>query len=154
MHQRRERRACFGELVQIDGSPHAWFENRGSECCLIVFIDDATSNVLYAQFEPAETTAAYFRGLYSHIKNYGIPLAYYSDRHMIFRVSNAKTTEVNLTQFLNVLVESLELEEFVQVLPKQRIMGFYAHAPKMFPGSEIYAIFSAFLDKIACNCLT
>ena len=99
VHQRRERRACFGELVQIDGSPHAWFENRGSECCLIVFIDDATSNVLYAQFEPAETTVAYFRGLYSHIKNYGIPLAYYSDRHMIFRVSNAKTTEVNLTQF-------------------------------------------------------
>jgi hypothetical protein len=95
----RTRRACFGELVQIDGSPHAWFENRGPVCCLILFVDDATSGVLYAQLEPTETTAAYFRGMSAHIKTYGIPLAYYSDRHVIFRVSNAKTAEVNLTQF-------------------------------------------------------
>ena len=99
VHQRRERRACFGELVQIDGSPHAWFEGRGPACCLILFIDDATSQVLYAQLEPVETTAAYFRGMYEHIKSHGIPLAYYSDKHMIFRVGNAKSNEVNLTQF-------------------------------------------------------
>ena len=99
VHQRRERRACFGELVQIDGSPHAWFEDRGPVCCLILFIDDATSSVLYAHLEPIETTAAYFRGISAHIKTYGIPLAYYSDKHMIFRVGNAKTAEVNLSQF-------------------------------------------------------
>lgn len=99
VHQRRERRACFGELVQIDGSPHAWFEDRGPVCCLILFVDDATSSVLYAHLEPVETTAAYFRGMNAHVKSYGIPLSYYSDRHMIFRVGNAKTIEVNLTQF-------------------------------------------------------
>ncbi len=99
IHQRRERRSCLGELIQIDGSPHAWFENRGPKCCLILFIDDATSTVLYAQLEPVETTAAYFRGMSAQIKTYGIPLAYYSDRHMIFTVSNAKITEANLTQF-------------------------------------------------------
>jgi len=99
LHQTRERRACFGELVQIDGSPHAWFENRGPKCCLILFIDDATSTVLYAQLEPVETTAAYFRGIHFCLKMYGIPLSYYSDKHMIFRVSNAKTVEVNPTQF-------------------------------------------------------
>jgi hypothetical protein len=99
VHQRRERRACLGELVQIDGSPHAWFEDRGSKCCLILFVDDATSNILYAQLEPVETTAAYFRGMNAHLKTYGIPLAYYSDKHMIFRVGNAKTVEVNLSQF-------------------------------------------------------
>jgi transposase len=99
VHQRRERRACFGELVQIDGSPHSWFEKRGPKCCLILFIDDATSSVLYAQLEPAETTAAYFRGMMAHLKCYGIPLAYYSDKHMIFRVGNAKTIEVNDSQF-------------------------------------------------------
>lgn len=99
VHQRRERRACLGELVQIDGSPHAWFEKRGPVCCLILFIDDATSTVLYAQLEPVETTAAYFRGMSAHIKTYGIPLAYYSDKHMIFRVGNAKKAEVNLSQF-------------------------------------------------------
>ena len=99
VHQRRERRACLGELVQIDGSPHAWFEKRGPKCCLILFVDDATSRVLYAHLEPTETTAAYFRGMSAHIKTYGIPLAYYSDKHMIFRVGNAKTIDVNLTQF-------------------------------------------------------
>jgi len=99
IHQSRERRACFGELIQIDGSPHPWFEKRGPKCCLILFIDDATSKVLYAHLEPVETTAAYFRGIFSCIKEYGIPLSYYSDRHMIFTVSNAKSVEINLTQF-------------------------------------------------------
>ena len=105
IHQRRERRASFGELVQIDGSPHAWFEDRGSSCCLILFVDDATSQVLYAQLESTETTAAYFRGMYAHFKTHGLPLAYYSDKHMIFRVSNAKITEANLSQFERVCKE-------------------------------------------------
>jgi transposase len=99
VHQSRERRTCFGEMVQIDGSPHAWFEERGASCCLILFVDDATSKVLYAQLEPVETTAAYFRGIIACTKTYGIPFSYYSDKHMIFRVSNAKTLDVNLTQF-------------------------------------------------------
>jgi transposase len=59
--QLRERRACFGELVQIDGSPHDWFEGRAAPCTLIVFIDDATSRLLYLRFAPAETTAVYLR---------------------------------------------------------------------------------------------
>ena len=46
VHQLRPRRACFGELVQIDGSPHAWFEDRAPVCTLLVFIDDATSHLL------------------------------------------------------------------------------------------------------------
>lgn len=99
VHQSRERRTCFGELIQIDGSPHAWLEERGEKCCLILFIDDATSIVLYAHLEPVETTVAYFRGILSCVKEYGIPLSYYSDRHMIFRVNNAKTAEVEATQF-------------------------------------------------------
>lgn len=54
--QMRERRSRLGELVQIDGSPHAWFEDRAESCTLIVFIDDATSQLLYLRFVPAETT--------------------------------------------------------------------------------------------------
>jgi len=99
IHQRRERRACLGELVQIDGSPHAWFEGRGDKCCLIVFVDDATNKLLYLQFEAVECTAAYFRGMAFHLTTYGVPCAYYSDKHMIFRVSNAKTEDINPTQF-------------------------------------------------------
>lgn len=54
IHQSRERRDCFGELIQIDGSHHDWFEGRADKCCLIVFIDDATSALLYCRFEEGE----------------------------------------------------------------------------------------------------
>jgi hypothetical protein len=98
IHQQRERRSCFGELIQIDGSPHDWFEGRGPKCCLIVFIDDATSEILYLHFEKAETTFAYFRGLLHTINIYGIPLNFYSDCHGIFRVNQCDDPEAQ-TQF-------------------------------------------------------
>jgi transposase len=87
--QLRERRPRFGELIQIDGSPHAWFEDRGPRCTLIVFIDDATSRLTALHFAPSETTRAYLTALRSHVLAFGCPLAIYSDRHGIFRV-NAK----------------------------------------------------------------
>lgn len=58
IHSPRARRACLGELVQIDGSHHDWFEGRAPKCCLIAFIDDATGQVLGGRFEPGETTRA------------------------------------------------------------------------------------------------
>jgi len=61
IHQTRERRACFGELIQIDGSHHDWFEGRRKKCCLLVFIDDSTSKVVGLRFEEQETTAGYFK---------------------------------------------------------------------------------------------
>ena len=60
IHQQRQRRERFGELVQIDGSHHDWFEGRGAKCCLIVFIDDATSKIVAMHFSPTESTQAYF----------------------------------------------------------------------------------------------
>ena len=59
IHSPRERRSRLGELVQIDGSPHAWFEDRAGKCCLIAFIDDATGAVMQASFYPVESTNAY-----------------------------------------------------------------------------------------------
>jgi transposase len=87
--QVRQRRSRFGELIQIDGSPHDWFEGRAPRCTLIVFIDDATSRLTALRFAPAETTRAYLETLRSHVLEHGLPLAFYSDRHGIFRV-NAK----------------------------------------------------------------
>ena len=89
LHQLRERRPRFGELIQIDGSPHAWFEGRGPRCTLIVFIDDATNRLTALTFAASETTRAYLEALRGHVLEYGCPLAFYSDRHGIFRV-NAK----------------------------------------------------------------
>ena len=88
----RTRRSRFGELVQIDGSPHEWLEGRGPRCTLIVFIDDATSRLLGLRFVPAESTAAYNATLRACVLEHGRPLSFYSDRHGIFRV-NAKDAE-------------------------------------------------------------
>ena len=83
--KRRERRACFGSLVQMDGSPHDWFEGRGPACCcLMVLVDDATGRT-YARFYPAETTAAAFDAFGRWCRSHGVPRAVYVDRHAIYR---------------------------------------------------------------------
>lgn len=84
VHSPRQRRACLGELVQIDGSHHDWFEGRAPKCCLIAFIDDATGRVLGARFEATETTEGYLGVLQRYVAEHGVPLALYSDRHSIF----------------------------------------------------------------------
>jgi hypothetical protein len=62
-HQPRLRRESYGELVQIDGSDHRWFEQRGEPCTLLVFIDDATSKLMQLRFVPSESTDSYFAAL-------------------------------------------------------------------------------------------
>lgn len=97
VHPPRPRRPRLGELVQIDGSPHDWFEGRGPRCTLIAFIDDATSRVMAACFTAAETTQAYLDGLHAYILAYGCPAALYSDRHGIFTKHDPEDAEP--TQF-------------------------------------------------------
>ena len=106
VHQTRERRSQYGELVQIDGSLHAWFEDRAPKCCLIVYIDDATSKLMQLLFAEVESTDAYFATTEAYIQQYGRPLAYYSDKHTIFRVGlkEAKTGTGD-TQFSRALKE-------------------------------------------------
>ena len=102
VHQSRPRRARVGELVQVDGSPHDWFEGRGPRCTLIVFVDDATSRLLALRFFAAETTAAYMETLRGHLAEHGRPVALYSDRYSVFRV-NRKGGEDAPTQFTRAL---------------------------------------------------
>jgi hypothetical protein len=71
IHQTRIRRGYYCDLLQIDGSPHDWFEGHGERCCLIVFIDDATSRIMLARFYKAETTFAYFEIMSEYIPKYG-----------------------------------------------------------------------------------
>ena len=99
VHPMRERRARLGELVQIDGSPHGWFEGRSEPCTLLVFIDDATGKLMQLRFVHAETTLGYMRALHDYIAAHGVPVALYSDKHSIFRV-NAKSADPEAeTQF-------------------------------------------------------
>jgi hypothetical protein len=88
-HQPRRRRDCFGELVQIDGSEHAWFEDRAEKCTLLAFVDDATSRLMHLRFVASESAFDYFRATRTYLETHGKPIAFYSDKHSIFRV-NAK----------------------------------------------------------------
>ena len=100
---RRERRACFGELVQADGSEHDWLEGRGERMTLLVFIDDATSKVL-ARFYPAETTEAYMDLLGRWLRKYGRPVALYTDYDSVF-VDNTPGCKAAQTQLGRALAE-------------------------------------------------
>src|SRR6266403_5456569 len=87
VHQPRYRRDCLGELVQIDGSEHWWFEARGPQCTLLVFIDAATSRLMHLQFVESESTFDYFTATRAYLERYGKPVAFYSDKHGVFRVN-------------------------------------------------------------------
>src|SRR5882757_3102391 len=87
-HQPRRRRDCLGELVQIDGSEHAWFEDRGPVCTLLAFVDDATSRLMTLRFVASESAFDYFRTTRAYLEAHGKPVAFYSDKHNIFRVNN------------------------------------------------------------------
>jgi hypothetical protein len=86
----RERRACYGELVQIDGSEHAWFEERGPKCTLLVYMDDATGQLMELWFVPDETFFAYCEASRHYFERHGKPVAFYSDKHGIFRVNQPR----------------------------------------------------------------
>jgi transposase len=86
-HQPRRRRSCLGELVQIDGCEHAWFEDRGPKCTLLTYVDDATSRLMELHFAASESAFDYFAATRAYLERYGKPVAFYSDKASIFRVS-------------------------------------------------------------------
>jgi hypothetical protein len=88
VHQPRSRRDCVGELVQVDGCEHWWFEDRGPQCTLLVFIDDATGRLMHLQFVESESTFAYFHATRAYLEAWGKPVAFYSDKHGVFRVNH------------------------------------------------------------------
>lgn len=105
-HQPRLRRESYGELVQIDGSDHRWFEERGDPCTLLVFIDDATSTLQQLRFVKSESTFSYFEALELYLKAHGCPVAFYSDKHAVFRVARAEARAGRgMTQFGRALAE-------------------------------------------------
>jgi transposase-like protein len=105
-HQPRSRRESLGELVQIDGSEHRWFEGRAAPCTLLVFIDDATGRLMQLRFVDSESTEAYFAALRGYLETHGCPVAFYSDKHSVFRPTRqeAKAGQ-GVTQFGRALSE-------------------------------------------------
>jgi transposase len=111
IHQLRERRASYGELVQLDGSPHDWFEGRAERCTLLNFVDDATSRLMHLSFVECESTFNYFAAVRAYVLRHGKPRAFYSDKLGVFRVNMPHPVSgTGLTQFGRAMAElSIEL---------------------------------------------
>ena len=98
-HEWRPRRECRGELVQLDGSHHAWFEGRAPKCCLLAFIDDATSELLWAEFCDGESTENLLLATWHYLEQYGRPLSLYTDRGGVYKVNLGNEEDDRVTQY-------------------------------------------------------
>jgi len=108
-HPLRERRACQGELEQMDGTDHDWFEGRSERCTLLVMIDDASGQLGALHFVAEESFFGYCALLRQYLAAHGRPAGLYTDKHSIFRINipNAGSGD-NLTQFGRAM-QSLEI---------------------------------------------
>lgn len=103
--QWRERRACYGELIQLDGSDHDWFEGRGTKCTLLAFIDDATSTVMRLLFVKSEATLPIMEATWQYLEKHGKPVELYVDRGKVFKVNNHNENNDKVTQYARALGE-------------------------------------------------
>lgn len=134
----RERKAHRGELVQMDGSHHAWFEDRGPACVLMAYIDDASSRV-HAQFYAYEGTIPAMGSFKRYAKRYGLPLAVYSDKHTTYKSPGEPT-----------LAEQLEgqepMSQFERSLSELGVSMIHAHSPQA--KGRIERLFGTFQDRL------
>ena len=119
----RPRRACPGELVQLDGSDHAWFEARAPRCVLLLYIDDATSRLLDGAFVTVEDTVTLLRTTTTYLRRHGRPVAFYVDRDSIYRVNRQATIEEQLQ-------DSAPLTQFTRAMTELGIEVIPAHSPQ------------------------
>ena len=139
LHPYRERRACAGELIQLDGSPHAWFEDRWSECTLLAFIDDATSRIMDGEFVDYEGTFTFFSATEHYLLTHGKPLAYYVDKHSTFKVNRQATIEEQLK-------DVMPCSQFARVMDNLGIELIFAHSPQAKGRAE--RLFETLQDRL------
>jgi sRNA-binding carbon storage regulator CsrA len=101
--KKRERRSCFGAMLQFDGSHHDWFEGRGAECCLINCVDDATGKV-YLRFAVSENTQDVLLTLWEYVNKYGIPRSIYTDKFSVYKAEGKLTDFGRAMKELNIQI--------------------------------------------------
>ena len=117
---RRRRMPQEGMLVQIDGSQHPWLEDRGTKLTLLIAVDDATGTVAQAVFRTTEDTRGYLVLLEGLVRQWGIPLALYSDRHAAFKYNaRQKPVPVETTQFARVM-RDLGVQQIFALSPQAK----------------------------------
>lgn len=119
----RERRPCVGMLVQLDGSPHDWLEGRGPWCVLIIYIDDATSRILYGEFVHVEDTLTLMRTTKTYLKRWGRVVAYYVDKDSIYTINRQAAVEEELR-------DEQPMTQFTRAMSELGIEVILAHSPQ------------------------
>lgn len=139
IHTYRERRPCVGELIQLDGSPHNWFEDRSNPCTLVAFIDDATSKIMDGAFVDYEGTFTLFEITEHYLKTYGKPLSFYVDKHSTFKINRQATIEEELKDFQS-------QSQFGRAMRELRIELIYANSPQA--KGRIERLFETLQDRL------
>lgn len=138
-HRRwRERRKHLGSMVQLDGSHHYWFEDRGPKCVLMGYIDDATNQV-YARFYEYEGTLPAMDSFKRYIKKYGLPHSVYLDKHTTYK-SNAKPS------IEDELEDKEHLSQFERALKELSVEIIHANSPQA--KGRIERLFKTFQDRL------
>ena len=136
--QWRRRKAHRGEMVQMDGSRHAWFEGRGPMCVLMGYVDDATGRV-YARLYEYEGTLPALDGLKRYIKRYGIPRSVYLDRHTTYKAPGSQTVDEQLG-------DSQPMSQFERCLGELGVEVIHAYSPQA--KGRIERLFGTFQDRV------
>jgi transposase len=139
-HRRwRRRKECFGEMVQMDGSHHAWLEDRGPKLVLMGYIDDATNNV-YCRFYDYEGTLPAMDSFKRYIRKYGLPLSVYLDKHSTYRSNRQLTVEEELAGV------SRPMSQFERALDELGVNVIHAHSPQA--KGRIERLFGTLQDRL------
>ena len=136
--ERRERRAHFGELVQIDGSHHDWFEGRGPICVFMGYIDDAT-NTVHGRFYDYEGTMPAMDSMKRYIKRYGIPKSVYLDKHTTYKSWAEPTIEEELN-------DQKPMSHFEKSLATLEIEVIHANSPQA--KGRVERLFKTLQDRL------
>ena len=137
--QWRVRKACCGELVQMDGSHHAWLEDRGPELVLMGYIDDATNRV-YGRFYDYEGTMPALDSFKRYVRRYGLPMSVYLDKHTTYKSPRKLTVEEELSGVCK------PLSQFERALGELGVEVIHAHSPQA--KGRIERLFGTLQDRL------
>lgn len=134
----RERKSNLGEMLQLDGSLHDWFEGRRTKCVLMAYIDDATSRI-YCRFYEYEGTIPAMDSFKRYIRRYGIPMSIYMDKHTTYKSPAEPTIEEELSG-------TTPLSEFGRSLAELEVKIIHAHSPQA--KGRIERLFNTLQDRL------
>lgn len=136
--QWRQRKDRFGEMLQIDGSEHDWFEGRGPECVFMGYIDDATGNP-FGRFYPYEGTLPAMDSFKGYVEEYGIPASIYLDKHSTYKSTKKQSIEDQLNN-------QEHLSQFARAVTELGVNIIYADSPQA--KGRIERLFNTFQDRV------